>query len=67
MHLRLVVTILGLLVTAEAVPDLGHGDHAAHNNAILDSGLVPYFRQNCIILIPESPTLVLLMNVLKIA
>jgi len=37
MHSRLVVTILGLLVTAEAVPDLGHGDHAAHNNAILDS------------------------------
>jgi len=37
MHSRLVVTILGLLVTAEAVPDLGHGDHAAHNNVILDS------------------------------
>ena len=36
-HSRL-VTILGLLVTAEAAPDLGHGDHAAHNNAILDSG-----------------------------
>jgi len=35
-HSRL-VTILGLLVTAEAAPDLGHGDHAAHNNAILDS------------------------------
>ena len=58
MHSRLVVTILGLLVTAEAVPDLGHGDHAAHNNAILDSGagLVPYFRQNSIIFIPESST-----------
>lgn len=37
MHSRLVATILGLLVTAEAVPDLGHGDHATHNNAILDS------------------------------
>lgn len=35
--MRLVVTILGLLVTSEAAPDLGHGDHAAHNNAILDS------------------------------
>ena len=39
MYSRLVVTILGLLITSEAAPDLGHGDHAAHNNAILDSGL----------------------------
>jgi len=37
MYSRLVVTILGLLITSEAAPDLGHGDHAAHNNAILDS------------------------------
>lgn len=37
MYSRLMVTILGLLVTSEAAPDLGHGDHAAHNNAILDS------------------------------
>ena len=45
-HSRL-VTILGLLVTAEAAPDLGHGDHAAHNNAILDSGAA--FSQSSII------------------
>ena len=51
---RLVVTLLSLLVTAEAAPDLSHGDHAAHNNAIIDSGLVLYFSQISYYLVSEE-------------
>ena len=55
MYSRLVVTILGLLITSEAAPDLGHGDHAAHNNAILDSGLNVFnCLQLCISLFESS-------------